>query len=83
MAFIPWYPLATGNLTRDDRLQNIATKHRKNTGQIALSWLLHKSPAILPIPGTCSVKHLEQNFQALSIELDDEDMKQLEELNQE
>lgn len=78
LAFIPWYPLATGDLTRDERLQSIATAHKAKVGQIALAWLLHKSPAMLPIPGTSSVKHLEQNHHSLTVKLTDDEMQTLD-----
>ncbi|MCP4445912.1 MAG: aldo/keto reductase [Myxococcales bacterium] len=77
IGFIPWYPLATGKLTRESALENIAKKHRAKPGQIALAWLLHRSPVILPIPGTHSVAHLGQNIAAQKILLDDEDMAAL------
>lgn len=80
IAFIPWYPLATGQLTREERLQELADKHRATRAQVALAWLLHRSPVVLPIPGTGSVGHLEQNMRAESISLDEEDMRALEEL---
>ncbi len=75
IAFIPWYPLATGDLTRDEALATIAAKHKVKPGQIALSWLLHRSKVMVPIPGTTSVAHFEQNFAAQKISLDEEDMK--------
>lgn len=77
IAFIPWYPLATGELADDKRLTDIAKKHKATAAQIALSWLLHRSPVILPIPGTSSVAHLEQNLAAENISLDDQDMQAL------
>ncbi len=77
IAFIPWYPLATGDLTRHPKLAQIATKHRAKAGQIALAWLLHRSPAMLPIPGTHSVAHLQQNIASQKIHLDAEDMATL------
>jgi pyridoxine 4-dehydrogenase len=77
IAFIPWYPLATGDLTRTPALEQIAKKHRAKPGQIALSWLLHRSPVMLPIPGTHSVAHLEQNIASQKISLDKDDMTAL------
>lgn len=87
IAFIPFCPLAAGNLTRsaapnataqrDTPLQTIARKHRAKVGQIALAWLLHRSSVIIPIPGTHSVAHLQQNIAAQKIRLDDEDMEAL------
>tara|TARA_R110002096_G_scaffold44526_13_gene120584 strand:+ start:190181 stop:191017 length:837 start_codon:yes stop_codon:yes gene_type:complete len=78
IAFIPWYPLATGDLTRSTALEQLATKHRAKPGQIALSWLLHRSPVMLPIPGTHSVAHLQQNIAAQKIRLDESDMTTLD-----
>jgi pyridoxine 4-dehydrogenase len=77
IAFIPWYPLATGDLTRDEALAKIAAKHKVKAGQVALAWLLHTSPVMLPIPGTTSVAHLEQNFASQSVVLDEQDMQAL------
>lgn len=77
MAFIPWNPLATGDLSRDARLDTIAKKHKANAAQIALAWLLHRSANVLPIPGTSSVAHLEQNIAAEKIALDADDMRVL------
>jgi aryl-alcohol dehydrogenase-like predicted oxidoreductase len=78
IAFIPWYPLATGDLTRDEALATIAAKHKVKSGQVALAWLLHRSKIMVPIPGTTSVAHLEQNFASQKINLDDEDMRAID-----
>lgn len=80
IAFIPWYPLATGDLTRHELLMSIGKKHRAKPGQVALAWLLERSPIMLPIPGTASVAHLEQNFAATKIQLDQEDIQALNQL---
>ncbi|GAB3294124.1 aldo/keto reductase [Hymenobacter tenuis] len=80
MAFIPWYPLAGGNEQALSKLTEIGQKHNASKQQIALSWLLHRSPNILLIPGTSKVKHLEENVQAASISLSAEDMAQLDSL---
>ncbi|GAB3222895.1 aldo/keto reductase [Hymenobacter seoulensis] len=80
MAFIPWYPLAGGNEQALSKLTEIGQKHNASKQQIALSWLLHRSPNILLIPGTSKVKHLEENVQAASISLSAEDMDQLNRL---
>ena len=77
IAFIPYVPLANGDLTRSPVLADVAQKHRAKPGQIALTWLLHRSPVILPIPGTHSVAHLQQNIAAQKIRLDDEDLAAL------
>lgn len=72
IGFIPWFPLAAGTLTRPDSpLQAAASRHDATPGQIALAWLLRRSPVILPIPGTSQVAHLEQNVGAAGIALSD------------
>jgi len=81
IAFIPWYPLSGGNQQALDKLGQVAQKHDATPQQIALSWLLHRSPNILLIPGTSKVKHLEENVKAASIQLSEEDMQSLENLN--
>lgn len=63
---------------KDDRIATIARKHNATNAQINLAWLLHRSPWILPIPGTSSLKHLEENLKATEIKLSEEDMKFLE-----
>jgi aryl-alcohol dehydrogenase-like predicted oxidoreductase len=74
IGFIPWYPLQTGKLAaRGGKLAKIAGKHHATPAQIALAWLLRRSPVMLPIPGTSSVKHLEENVAAATIELSDEE----------
>lgn len=79
IAFIPWFPLATGGLTGDDNktLNEIALAHNATSSQIALSWLLHKSPVILPIPGTSSIEHLHSNNLAGDIELTELELQKL------
>jgi pyridoxine 4-dehydrogenase len=70
IAFIAFYPLAKGRLARPgSALAHIAERHRASPGQIALAWLLHRSPALLPIPGTSSIAHLDENLVASSIRL--------------
>jgi len=81
LGFIPWFPLATGDLVKHDGLlTRIAKRLNARPAQIALAWLLRKSPAILPIPGTSKVKHLEENTAAALIELNDSTMQELERL---
>src|SRR6516162_8330027 len=76
IAFIPFYPLAKGRLARSDTpLARIAERHRATPGQIALAWLLHRSPVILPIPGTSSLAHFEENIGAASIRLSAEEFR--------
>ena len=81
MAFIPWYPLNAGNVDALDKLNAIGKKYNASAHQVALSWLLHHSPNILLIPGTSKVKHLEENYRAVSIRLSEEDMKTLDTLD--
>jgi pyridoxine 4-dehydrogenase len=70
IGFIPWFPLATGRLAEPGGpLDRAAREHDATPGQIALAWLLARSPVMLPIPGTSSVKHLEENWAAREIEL--------------
>lgn len=79
IAFLPWYPLAAGPLTRPDGVVGrIAAKHGASSSQVSLAWLLAKSPVILPIPGTSSVAHLEENCGAADLQLDAEDLAALE-----
>jgi aryl-alcohol dehydrogenase-like predicted oxidoreductase len=81
IGFIPWFPLATGELAKHDGpLTRAAKRVNARPAQIALAWLLKKSPAMLPIPGTSKVKHLEENTAAALIELDDSTMKELDHL---
>ncbi|CAN5687536.1 aldo/keto reductase [soil metagenome] len=80
IAFIPWFPLATGELTQDGGpLDEISARHEARPSQVALAWLLHRSPVILPIPGTSSVSHLEENAAGAEIKLSDEEVAELDE----
>ncbi len=80
IAFIPWFPLATGRLAGPGSpVARIAADRGVSPGQLALAWLLHRSPVMLPIPGTSSVAHLEDNVAASGVELDDEEMAALTE----
>jgi aryl-alcohol dehydrogenase-like predicted oxidoreductase len=79
IGFIPWYPLGQGQLTAaDGPLAGIARRLGATPSQVALAWLLHRSPVLLAIPGTTSVAHLEQNLQAIELRLDPADMDALE-----
>ncbi len=79
IGFIPWYPLAAGSLARPGSpLDDAARRHRAGAGQVALAWLLRRSPVMLPIPGTASIEHLEQNMAAASIRLSDDDYQAIE-----
>lgn len=78
IGFIPWYPLAAGDLIQPGALvDTIAKAHNATPGQIALAWLLKRSPIMLPIPGTSKVKHLEENMASLGITLTEEEFKAL------
>jgi pyridoxine 4-dehydrogenase len=81
IGFIPFSPLATGELAKHDGpLMRAAKRLNAKPAQIALAWLLQKSPVMLPIPGTSKVKHLEENTAAALIDLDDPTMEELEHL---
>lgn len=81
IGFIPWYPLAAGDLAKPgSRLAALAARHRATPSQLALAWLLKRSPAMLPIPGTSKVAHLEENVAAASIQLSDEEFRTLDAL---
>lgn len=73
IAFIPWYPLNAGDVSAQQAIHKVAQRHGVTDYQIALAWLLAASPVMLPIAGTSSVKHLEENVQAATIKLTDED----------
>jgi pyridoxine 4-dehydrogenase len=78
LGFIPWFPLATGKLARPGgALDEIAERHDAAPSQIALAWLLARSPVMLPIPGTGSVEHFEENLAAAFIELSSEEVEEL------
>jgi pyridoxine 4-dehydrogenase len=77
MAFIPWYPLASGPEKMQEKIGVIARRYQATVAQIALAWLLQRAPNILLIPGTSSVAHLQENLAASEIALSDEDFKLL------
>lgn len=78
IAFIPWFPLATGKLAKaGSPLDAAAGRHDASASQLALAWLLHRSPVMLPIPGTASVAHLEENVAAAGIALSEADVDEL------
>ena len=82
IAFIPWFPLASGSLSRPGGpVDEIAANHAASPGQIALAWLLRRSSVMLPIPGTSSVGHLEENVAAVSIDLTDAEYAELSEVS--
>jgi aryl-alcohol dehydrogenase-like predicted oxidoreductase len=78
IGFIPWFPLATGRLAEPGGpLDRVAREHDATPGQIALAWLLARSPAMLPIPGTSSIEHLEENVAAAEIELSPDEVDEI------
>ena len=80
LAFIPWFPVAAGRLARPGgKLDKVAKQHGSTVSQLSLAWLLHRSPVTLPIPGTSSVAHLEENLKAAEIAVSAGDMKAIEE----
>ena len=79
IGFIPWFPLASGDLAKPGSiLDGIAKAHKAAPSQIALAWILKRSPVLLPIPGTSRLKHLEQNVAAADITLSDADFADLD-----
>jgi aryl-alcohol dehydrogenase-like predicted oxidoreductase len=79
IGFIPWFPLGAGSLTQSGSLlDKIAQRHRATPSQVALAWVLKRSPVMLPIPGTSKVKHLEENVAAVNVELSNEEFAALE-----
>ncbi|WUR79456.1 aldo/keto reductase [Streptomyces phaeochromogenes] len=91
IAFLPWFPLGNGSLTTDragtdiatahEVSADIATAHGVSPGQIALAWLLHRSPVLCPTPGTGSLAHLEENLDAVAVRIGAEDMSRLDALS--
>jgi pyridoxine 4-dehydrogenase len=78
LGFLPWFPLAVGNLSRgSSRIDATAKRHNATPSQIALAWLLKRSPVMVPIPGTSSVAHLEENVAAAKVQLSDEEFRSL------
>jgi pyridoxine 4-dehydrogenase len=78
IGFIPWFPLATGDLARPGGpLDELARAHDATPGQLAIAWLLARSPVVLPIPGTASLQHLEENMTAADLELDSRELDRL------
>jgi aryl-alcohol dehydrogenase-like predicted oxidoreductase len=80
LAFIPWFPLGAGGVGHDV-LSHIAQAHHAKPIQIASAWLLQRSPWMLPIPGTSSVEHLEENIAAAALSLSEDEFRQLDEVN--
>ena len=77
IAFLPFFPLGRGSVARDSKLQVISEKYNATPIQIAIAWLLKRSPIMLPIPGTLSIEHLETNIAAAQTNLSDEDYEEL------
>ena len=77
IAFLPWYPLGDGAALRSPKVKSLAKKLGATPAQVAIAWLLKKSPVMLPIPGTGSVVHVEENMRAAALELSDADFKML------
>jgi len=69
IAFLPWYPMGAGSVLRSSRVKEISGRVKATPAQIAIAWLLAKSPVMLPIPGTSSIQHLEENVAATGIRL--------------
>jgi aryl-alcohol dehydrogenase-like predicted oxidoreductase len=78
IGFIPWFPLDTGALARAAELEDVANAHRATTTQVALAWLLTHSSVMLPIPGTSSRQHLEENVAAAALRLSDDALARVE-----
>jgi pyridoxine 4-dehydrogenase len=77
IAFLPWYPLGAGALTRSAELEAVAAAHAATAAQVAIAWLLQRSPVMLPIPGTSSLAHLEENVAAAALQLSQEELDRL------
>lgn len=83
IAFIPWYPIGSGDLARPGgKLDNFAKLKGATSAQVAIAWLLKRSPVMIPIPGTAFVKHFEENLAAVSIDFTEEEMAQLEKMKE-
>ena len=79
IAFIPWFPVAAGKLAQPGgKLDEAAKRHGATVSQLSLAWLLHRSPVILPIPGTSSIEHLEENVKSADVELSEAEWQELE-----
>jgi aryl-alcohol dehydrogenase-like predicted oxidoreductase len=85
IAFLPWYPIAAGKLLKPDHpfaqsLAQLASRHNATAAQLSIAWLLHRSPVMLPIPGTSQVKHLEENIAAASLNVSRDEWLDLEQM---
>jgi pyridoxine 4-dehydrogenase len=77
IAFLSWFPIGAGALARADQLQAVAAAHAATAAQVAIAWLLQRSPVLLPIPGTSSITHLEENLAAAGLRLTSEEVRRL------
>jgi aryl-alcohol dehydrogenase-like predicted oxidoreductase len=77
IAFLPWYPLGDGQVLKGPKVKKLALKIAATPAQVALAWLLARSPVMLPIPGTSSIAHLEENVAAAKLKLGDDDFRSL------
>jgi aryl-alcohol dehydrogenase-like predicted oxidoreductase len=77
IAFLPWFPLGAGVLARESELEIVGKAHDATAAQVALAWLLQRSPVMLPIPGTSQIAHLEENVAAAELRLSDEEFRRL------
>jgi aryl-alcohol dehydrogenase-like predicted oxidoreductase len=75
IAFLPWYPLGAGGVLRSSRIKALGKRLGATPAQLAIAWLLARSPVMLPIPGTNSIEHLEQNMGALALQIKREDLE--------
>jgi aryl-alcohol dehydrogenase-like predicted oxidoreductase len=81
IAFIPWFPVAAGKLAKPGgKLDSFAKKYDATVSQLSLAWLLHRSPVMLPIPGTTSIQHLEENIAASNLKLSDAEWKEISQI---
>ncbi len=83
IAFLPWYPIAAGKLLKPDQpfaqsLAELAKRHNSTPAQLSIAWLLHRSPVMIPIPGTSQVKHLEENIAAAHLHVSPDEWRQFE-----
>ena len=79
IGFIPWYPVAGGDLVKPGGvLDEVAKRHEATVAQLCLAWLLHRSPVLLPIPGTSSIEYLEENIAAVDLELTEDEWAEIE-----
>jgi len=78
IAFLPWYPLGAGSALKIGRVKEVAQKHNATPAQVAIAWLLARSPIMLPIPGTASIAHLEENMAAANIKLSRDEIAALD-----